>query len=327
MKDSVGVEIGDISVNNSVAIDNSFFVRTLALADPRLRHLGRVIKYWAMRRKINQRAEGTLSTYTIMLQVFYLLQTRGVLPSFLDLREDLPTRLDGQDVVETRPDGQKILRLRDARSINVDRIAERLSESSISRSARDSSTLSVGSLFVDFFVIFGSREFSGEDGVGKTIVDCDLRDNDEGAMVMRCPITLANVNPMTSDVWHHIHSEFARAREMVLARRPLEEILEEATESPLKVATREKTAEKKAAKKAAKMAKEAKEASEKEERLEAKKASLEHPDGSSLSTSGKTTSNEKSTANINAASEAVAAEIGQASESSGTASIPQSANA
>lgn len=79
-------EVGDISVNNSIALDNSHFVRTMALADPRVRHLGRIVKYWAKQRRINDRAQGTLSTYALVLQVLYILQRRNVIPSFGDLK-------------------------------------------------------------------------------------------------------------------------------------------------------------------------------------------------------------------------------------------------
>ena len=40
----------------------------------------RIIKFWAKTRKINSRMEGTLSTYTLVMQAFYVLHMKHVLP-------------------------------------------------------------------------------------------------------------------------------------------------------------------------------------------------------------------------------------------------------
>merc|ERR1712232_750872 len=92
-----GAELCDISVNNVAALENSRFVSTLAQLDSRVQCLGRLIKHWASRRRINNRSEGTLSTYTLILQMFFFLQTRE--PPLLPLVTDL--LLDGL-VAETQ---------------------------------------------------------------------------------------------------------------------------------------------------------------------------------------------------------------------------------
>merc|ERR1712194_47278 len=87
VSDSAGAELCDLSVNNVAALENSRFVRILADLDPRVPRLGRFIKHWASSRRINNRAEGTLSTYTLILQLAYFLQTRNVpvLPRVVDI--------------------------------------------------------------------------------------------------------------------------------------------------------------------------------------------------------------------------------------------------
>ncbi|KFG31461.1 polynucleotide adenylyltransferase, partial [Toxoplasma gondii TgCatPRC2] len=74
----------DVSVNNCTALENSIFVETFGAIDDRVRPLGRFIKHWATQRNINNRAEGTLSTYTLMLQLFFFLQQRSppILPPY-----------------------------------------------------------------------------------------------------------------------------------------------------------------------------------------------------------------------------------------------------
>jgi len=54
-----GAELCDVSVNNVAALENSRFVGILAELDPRVQRLGRFIKHWASRRRINNRSEGT----------------------------------------------------------------------------------------------------------------------------------------------------------------------------------------------------------------------------------------------------------------------------
>merc|ERR1711862_611598 len=59
----------DISVNNTYAVENSRLVGTFSRVDRRVRIIGRLLKHWATRRDINNRAQGTLSTYTLILQL------------------------------------------------------------------------------------------------------------------------------------------------------------------------------------------------------------------------------------------------------------------
>lgn len=78
--DKGGREWLDISVNNVAALDNTALVKRWGELDHRFRPLGRVVKHWASRRKINDRALGTLSTYTLILQIVFIMQRQGILP-------------------------------------------------------------------------------------------------------------------------------------------------------------------------------------------------------------------------------------------------------
>ncbi|KAL8274270.1 hypothetical protein Esti_001859 [Eimeria stiedai] len=71
-----GQQLLDVSICNTSALENSALVRVLGSVDPRIQQLGRVLKHWATLRRINNRADGTLSTYALMLQLVFFLQTR-----------------------------------------------------------------------------------------------------------------------------------------------------------------------------------------------------------------------------------------------------------
>ncbi|CAD7948062.1 unnamed protein product [Amoebophrya sp. A25] len=233
-----GSEAGDISINNTVAIDNSNFVRSLSMFDPRVRHVGRVIKHWAKLRKINERAEGTLSTYTLILQLFYIMQSRfRVLPLFRDLVSPVamadgspkaqPRRANGDPIIAFRSRAEILALREDTRSTNAtdDTAHQRGVEVD---EVYDQQT-SIGELFYDFFMYFGSEELSR----GRTIVDGVVEENDEGVLIMRCPLTKANVNPMSADVWRAIWEEFARARSLLQSQN-FAEIFEPADACPLR---------------------------------------------------------------------------------------------
>ncbi|CAJ1451725.1 unnamed protein product [Effrenium voratum] len=84
----------DITVNNDLAVENSrlilcihftMLVTAYLMAEPLLRKLLIVIKTWAFARGINDRSEGTLSSFALTLMVVHLLQRRQRLPSLQDL--------------------------------------------------------------------------------------------------------------------------------------------------------------------------------------------------------------------------------------------------
>lgn len=254
-----GTELCDVSVNNVAALENSRFVGGLAQLDSRIQCLGRFIKHWASKRRINNRAEGTLSTYTLILQLFYFLQTRNppVLPRVTDLLLTDPSFPSPSLVPPSQSavgiTGESASAGEAPRAVNALVPGPEMDVSSgelralpllvdadaIRREGRfpgiGQNKESIGELLYGFFQLWGQEAFrGGEEGSGPTVLVYDgTRElNDLGVLVMRCPLTGKNVNPFTTEVWRAIHAEFERAATLLLQGRPLAELCEAAQESP-----------------------------------------------------------------------------------------------
>lgn len=226
IRDQQNEELGDLCVNNISAIENSALVGVFARLDSRVLPLGRLIKNWASCRRINERSQGTLSTYTLILQLFHFLQTRTVpvLPLFTDIMleegavgpavESLSKEQWAEAQVQLRP----LPFATDVRDICAERFAGQ---------GRNLETLP--DLLYDFFQVYGGARFGGgNEGQTVDIYDGGLAANDLGVLVMRCPLTWRNVNPMTVSVWQAIHAEFSRAASMLQAGKTWAEICEPA---------------------------------------------------------------------------------------------------
>jgi len=232
-----GAELCDISVNNVAALENSRFVGIMAELDPRVQRLGRFIKHWASRRRINNRSEGTLSTYTLILQLCYFLQTREppVLPRVKDLLVDpLAGQNESRSVNTAAPSPEM-----DELSGELRQLPFLTDVAAIQKERRffqdDRNTESHGELLHGFFKFWGQELFrgGGEEG-GQTVMvyDGSRELNDLGVLVMRCPLTGKNVNPFTTTVWWAIHAEFKRAATLLSRQQSLAELCEAAGESP-----------------------------------------------------------------------------------------------
>uniref|UniRef100_A0A0G4HLZ2 Poly(A) RNA polymerase mitochondrial-like central palm domain-containing protein n=1 Tax=Chromera velia CCMP2878 TaxID=1169474 RepID=A0A0G4HLZ2_9ALVE len=253
--DARGENVCDVSVNNAAALENSSLVATLSRIDSRTRCLGRVLKFWGKRRQINDRSKGTLSTYTFMLQLFFLLQTRPVpvLPLFTDIERYAPdSDRDSAAAAEALsgdngdggqgkwgPGWEMSGEMRPSPfETDVDAIRqETLPKSRARRNGGDGAECnaeSLGELLRAFFLFFGDERFAGgEHGRTVQIYDGTVEPNDLGVLEMRCPLSKKNVNPMTVETWRAIFSEFKRARELVLEEASLDEICEPKQTSPL----------------------------------------------------------------------------------------------
>jgi len=246
-----GVELCDVSVNNVAALENSRFVWALAQLDPRVPQLGRCIKHWASRRCINNRSEGTLSTYTLILQLVYFLQTREppVLPRVVDiLTDEVKARMQA----EAQPSscGADATLPRAVNNLAPEpemndlsgqlRPLPYLTDAGAIRERMQSVTHvqnreSVGELLYGFFQLWGRDEFrGGSEGSCQTVFTYDAlrEENDLGVLVIRCPLTGKNVNPFTPTVWRAIHSEFDRAAVLLDRGATLADLCEPAEESP-----------------------------------------------------------------------------------------------
>lgn len=269
---SDGMELCDISVNNVAALENSCFVRTFAQLDPRVPSLGRFIKHWASRRRINNRSEGTLSTYTLMLQLFYFLQTRGVpvLPRVSDLlTEDCSAARDallaqasaapsaastgssassgggggvGGGIGAGAAGGSSFARALNAfaRGPELDNDTGELRPLPFLSGFEDIVARTPGLVGRNTEslgdLLHGYFELWGREEFagGRTVYvyDAEREENELGVLVMRCPLTHNNVNPFTPSVWRAIHSEYGRAAYLLRNGRRFAELCQAAEESP-----------------------------------------------------------------------------------------------
>ena len=85
----------DICLNNLLAVHNTQLLRTYGRADPRVRPLAYLIKRWAKRRRLNNAAESTLSSYGYLLMMIHYLQS--LKPPILPVLSLLPSNWDGTD--------------------------------------------------------------------------------------------------------------------------------------------------------------------------------------------------------------------------------------
>lgn len=237
-----GGELCDVSINNVAALENSRFVGVLAALDPRVPSLGRIIKHWASRRRINNRSEGTLSTYTLMLQLFYFLQLRQVLPRVADLlteeaagvREGSAAGGAAEDVLARTANAFATGPEMDETTGQLRPLPFMTEATGIQEMSRFCNTESIGQLLHGFFQLWGREEFSGRAGGGRDVFvyDSTQEENDLGVLVMRCPLTGKNVNPFTASVWRAIHAEFERAALLLSQGHSLQELCQPAEESP-----------------------------------------------------------------------------------------------
>eukprot|EP00931_Biecheleriopsis_adriatica_P036192 TRINITY_DN20857_c0_g1_i1.p1 TRINITY_DN20857_c0_g1~~TRINITY_DN20857_c0_g1_i1.p1 ORF type:complete len:926 (+),score=206.59 TRINITY_DN20857_c0_g1_i1:28-2805(+) len=78
-----GISI-DVTFNNLLPLYNSRLLRSYAEFDDRVACLGRLVKWWAKSRHVNDAMEGTLSSYSHCLLVVHFLQRIGLLPNLQD---------------------------------------------------------------------------------------------------------------------------------------------------------------------------------------------------------------------------------------------------
>jgi DNA polymerase sigma len=182
----------DISVNNISGIENSQLVKAWATFDPRFIPLAFAVKSWAKARDINDRAKGTLSTYTLLLQLVYILRSRKVIPPFSDfsrpeILEAPYEELNG--IVRPTP-------------FNIH-------HPFVSKNVKDDE----GILLRNFFTFFGDENLLN----GADIQDGEIiaAPTPTGALIMRCPLTQKDVNVMSGSAWRAIHSEFTKARDVL----------------------------------------------------------------------------------------------------------------
>ncbi|CAK9016608.1 unnamed protein product [Durusdinium trenchii] len=142
-KDGTGCDPSfDITVNNDLAVENSRLVSAYLAVEPLLKPMLLVIKTWASARHINDRSEGTLSSFALTLMTIHLFQRRHGLPSLQDL-----AILHGQPLHEV----QEV----DCRFCTDERIIEK---EKLKLGSCENGSL--GANILDFFKFFGT-EYKG----------------------------------------------------------------------------------------------------------------------------------------------------------------------
>ncbi|XP_053891779.1 speckle targeted PIP5K1A-regulated poly(A) polymerase isoform X1 [Malaclemys terrapin pileata] len=135
--------LGDISINNRLALCNTRFLQLCTEADERVRPLVYVLRYWAKQQALAGNPFGggpLLNNYALTLLVLFFLQTRSppALPTLAQLR-----KLTG--------DGDQAIV--DGWDCSFPQDASRLEPSA--------NTESLCSLLAEFFRIFGDHDFAG----------------------------------------------------------------------------------------------------------------------------------------------------------------------
>eukprot|EP00435_Cladocopium_sp_Y103_P058164 s1051_g20.t1 len=77
----------DITFNNLLPLYNSRLLKAYSALDDRVAKLGRLVKYWAKSRAVNEALEGTLSSYSHCILLLHFLQQTGLLPNLQEKPE------------------------------------------------------------------------------------------------------------------------------------------------------------------------------------------------------------------------------------------------
>eukprot|EP00388_Colpodella_angusta_P008551 GDKJ01023315.1.p1 GENE.GDKJ01023315.1~~GDKJ01023315.1.p1 ORF type:complete len:695 (-),score=140.68 GDKJ01023315.1:162-1982(-) len=96
-----GHEVCDITINNTDGVENSRLVKLFCDSHPMFAPLCRTVKKLCSYAGVNDRARGTLSTYTIILMVAYYLQTAGQVRLSATSSPPTPPELQFQPLLKT----------------------------------------------------------------------------------------------------------------------------------------------------------------------------------------------------------------------------------
>ncbi len=200
-----GIQI-DVSVNNISGVENSLLVRTWCRMDPRFVPLARTIKHWATMRNINDRSRGTLSTYTILLQLMFFLQTRSppIVPKFAEFAKPhiLSQPFDelAGNLRET-PFDTSVVNWTHTGSLNHEELH---------------------TLFYEFFELWGNEELTNGVDVTNDVMSFPVT----GVLSMHCPLTGNDVNVMNTTTWRKIHHEYIMAKNLLRKGATYAELIE-----------------------------------------------------------------------------------------------------
>eukprot|EP00397_Hematodinium_sp_SG-2012_P034510 GEMP01037022.1.p1 GENE.GEMP01037022.1~~GEMP01037022.1.p1 ORF type:complete len:526 (+),score=103.36 GEMP01037022.1:33-1610(+) len=186
----------DVTHNNWSGIKNTCFIKEIAKSVPHFAPMSRLVKFWARSNKIGDRSSNGLATYALSLLVMRYLQMHNMfLP--LDVIREFCQDLSRVATVVAPPDLPTLP--------PID-IAEREP---------------IGRLWPGFFDFMTSLQSGGCVDVltGRTTKV------EHSTLVVLCPITQLDVNPLKPQQWAAIHDQFVKITKKLREEKICEAVL------------------------------------------------------------------------------------------------------
>ncbi|CRH02756.1 nucleotidyltransferase, putative [Plasmodium relictum] len=191
--------ICDISINNTAAIVNTKFVSSLCNIDERITIINRIIKYWAKQKNINNRSQGTFSSYALFLLTYYFFQNLNVplLPSYKSIeRENASSFEINSEYFFLQDEVQMPF------YTNIEDIKSKFPN--LKRNKEDISKLLYG--FFEFY----SNDIC-KNGITLDIYNNQIIENKDMTANIYCPITKKIVNTYSINTWKKMFEKIQSA--------------------------------------------------------------------------------------------------------------------
>ncbi|VUZ99034.1 nucleotidyltransferase, putative [Plasmodium vivax] len=207
--------ICDISINNTVAIVNTKLVSSLCNTDERVTIINRVIKYWAKQKNINNRSQGTFSSYALFLLTYYFLQNleTPLLPPYKSIERENASSFEINSEYFFLQDDVEMPFYTDAGDIKSKLDTPRKNEDDVSK------------LLYGFFEFY-SRS-SCRNGITLDVYNNQIIENKDMTANIFCPITKRIVNTYSINTWKKMFQKILAAHERLKGGKSLDVICEE----------------------------------------------------------------------------------------------------
>ncbi|EUD66043.1 hypothetical protein C922_03513 [Plasmodium inui San Antonio 1] len=200
--------ICDISINNTVAIVNTKLVSSLCNTDERVTIINRVIKYWAKQKNINNRSQGTFSSYALFLLTYYFLQNleTPLLPPYKSIERENASSFEINSEYFFLQDDVEMPFYTDAGDIRSKLDTPRKNEDDVSK------------------LLYGS---SCRNGITLDIYNNQIIENKDMTANIFCPITKKIVNTYSINTWMKMFEKILAVHERLKRGKSLDVICEE----------------------------------------------------------------------------------------------------
>ncbi|ANQ10942.1 Uncharacterized protein PCOAH_00053500 [Plasmodium coatneyi] len=225
--------ICDISINNTVAIVNTKLVSSLCNTDERVTIINRVIKYWAKQKNINNRSQGTFSSYALFLLTYYFLQNleTPLLPPYKSIERENASSFEINSEYFFLQDDVEMPFYTDARDISSKLDTPRKNEDDVSKllygffeaSAKKKKKKKKNT---HTYMYFYSRS-SCRNGITLDIYNNQIIENKDMTANIFCPITKKIVNTYSINTWKKMFEKILAAHERLKSGKSLDVICEE----------------------------------------------------------------------------------------------------